>query len=88
MLFSSLTFLFIFLPVVLGLYYLAPRNSRNIVLLAASLLFYAWGEVFYVLIMLFSIILLQGPITRLSTSDSNLNIYKIEINSIEWKSLG
>ena len=69
----------------LGLYYLAPRNSRNIVLLSASLLFYAWGEVFYVLIMLFSIILLQGPITRLSTSDSNLNIYKIEINSIEWK---
>src|SRR4051794_40224230 len=44
MVFSSPFFLFAFLPYVLAAYYLAPRRWRNAVLLAASLLFYAWGE--------------------------------------------
>ena len=44
MLFSSLTFLFCFLPVTVGLYYLVRRELRNIVLLLASIFFYAWGE--------------------------------------------
>ena len=44
MLFSSLSFLFLFLPLTLILYYLAPApRYRNGVLLAASLFFYAWG---------------------------------------------
>jgi alginate O-acetyltransferase complex protein AlgI len=41
--FSSLTFLFFFLPAVIALYYLVPRRARNALLLAASLVFYLWG---------------------------------------------
>ena len=44
MVFSSPQFLFLFLPIALGLYALAPRPARNLVLLLASLLFYVWGE--------------------------------------------
>ena len=55
MVFSSPVFLFLFLPLVLGLYYLFPRKTQNQILLLASLFFYAWGEVYYVLLMLFSI---------------------------------
>lgn len=54
MVFSSLLFLFIFLPIFLGVYYIVPRKFRNFVLFAFSLLFYSWGEPIYVLIMIFS----------------------------------
>lgn len=54
MVFSSLLFLFAFLPVVLVVYYVAPRKLRNPVLFLFSLLFYAWGEPVYVVLMLFS----------------------------------
>ena len=56
MVFSSPIFLFGFLPSALLIYYLTPRSVKNIVLLFTSLLFYAWGEVFYIGIMLVSII--------------------------------
>lgn len=52
MLFSSLTFLLFFLPIVTALYYIVPGKGRNALLLAASLLFYAWGEPAYVVVML------------------------------------
>ena len=55
MVFSAPMFLFGFLPFSLLAYFLMPKKFRNIVLLAISLLFYAWGEVFYLIIMLFSI---------------------------------
>ncbi len=56
MLFSSSVFLFIFLPaVLLGNYLLRGQRARNLLLLGASLLFYAWGEPVYVFLMLFSI---------------------------------
>ena len=55
MVFSSLLFLFRFLPAVLLLYYMAPRKVRNVILLLFSLFFYAWGEPKYVLLMLCSI---------------------------------
>mgnify|MGYP000918307980 CR=1 FL=1 len=54
MVFSSLNFIFVFLPLVLLLYYLAPRRFRNAVLFLASLFFYAWGEPVYIVLMLFS----------------------------------
>lgn len=57
MLFSSIPFLFYFLPAVLILYFLAPRVLKNTVLLLASLVFYAWGEPKYVLLMISSILL-------------------------------
>ena len=58
MLFVSLTFLFLFLPSVLGLYYVLKghRNIQNAVLFLASLFFYAWGEPKFVLVMLASIV--------------------------------
>lgn len=43
MLFSSIVFLFTFLPAVMILYYLLPVRFRNVILLLASLVFYAWG---------------------------------------------
>ena len=56
MLFSSTIFLFLFLPLTLtGYFLLRGVHARNIFLLSASLLFYAWGEVFYLLVMLLSI---------------------------------
>lgn len=54
MVFSSFVFLMVFLPIVLLVYYICPGRLRNLVLLIASLIFYAWGEPVYVLIMLFS----------------------------------
>jgi alginate O-acetyltransferase complex protein AlgI len=55
MLFSSLEFLFLFLPVVLALYFAVPMRFKNLLLLAGSLLFYAWGEPVYVVLMVVSI---------------------------------
>lgn len=55
MVFSSLNFIFIFLPVVLILYYLVPFRLKNPVLLLASIVFYAWGEPVYVVLMILSI---------------------------------
>ena len=56
MLFSSLPFLFYFLPLFFILYFTAKkRNTRNYVLLAFSLVFYAWGEPVYIFLMIFSI---------------------------------
>lgn len=60
MLFSSAIFLFLFLPVTLGVYFAAPRRLRNAALLALSLLFYAWGEKGYVLLIAASIALNYG----------------------------
>lgn len=54
MVFSSLLFLFVFLPVFLGIYYVCPKKYRNLVLLIFSLIFYSWGEPIYVGIMIFS----------------------------------
>lgn len=55
MIFSSIFFLFIFLPITLLVYYIAPKQFRNFILLLFSLVFYAWGEPVYVVLMLFSI---------------------------------
>ena len=55
MVFSSLTFLFLFFPLVMLLYYLLPwRGYRNVLLLVFSLVFYAWGEPVYIVLMLLS----------------------------------
>ncbi len=52
MLFSSLTFLFYFLPCVILLYFVSPKKLKNTVLLISSLIFYGWGEPKYVWLML------------------------------------
>lgn len=55
MLFSSMIFLWAFLPIVLISYYLVKEEYRNYVLIVASIIFYAWGEPLYIFLMLFSI---------------------------------
>ena len=55
MLFSSISFLYYFLPCVLIAYFAAPQRVKNLVLLIFSLVFYGWGEPVYVLVMLISI---------------------------------
>ncbi len=57
MLFSSIPFLYYFLPSVLILYFLAPKKLKNTVLLISSLVFYGWGEPKYVIMMVASIII-------------------------------
>ena len=56
MIFSSLPFLFFFLPLFFLIYFIFPqRNARNFILLVTSLIFYAWGEPVYIFLMIFSI---------------------------------
>jgi alginate O-acetyltransferase complex protein AlgI len=77
MVFSSNIFLFAFLPLTLFLYFLSPqKNYKNILLLAASLIFYAWGEAQYLLLLLVSIaanyffgILLSKPSLKKRVAD-------------------
>ena len=57
MIFSSLTFLFAYLPLTLTVYFLAPLKWRNFVLLLVSLFFYGWGEPVYIVIMFLSILI-------------------------------
>ena len=57
MVFSSIPFLYVFLPVVLLIYFLCPMSRKNLVLMVSGFLFYAWGEPVYVLLMLFSTLL-------------------------------
>lgn len=57
MVFSSLLFLFMYLPVVLLIYYAVPYKFRNLFLFFANLVFYGWGEPVYVCLMLFSTVL-------------------------------
>jgi len=56
MIFSSPVFIFLFLPLVLLANFVCKNNYRNFVLIIASLFFYAWGETFYIAIMIISII--------------------------------
>ena len=55
MIFSSIPFLYYFLPAVLAVYYLTPRREKNAVLLLASLFFYGWGEPKLLWLMVFTI---------------------------------
>lgn len=60
MVFSSIIFIFFFLPLVIGLYFAVPFKYKNIILLIFSLLFYAWGEPRYVFLMIVSILVNYG----------------------------
>ena len=57
MVFSSLVFMFIYLPVVLAVYYLVPVKWRNLWLFIVNLVFYGWGEPVYILLMMLSILI-------------------------------
>ncbi|OPA73971.1 transcriptional regulator [Paenibacillus selenitireducens] len=57
MVFSSVVFLFYFLPFTLLIYFAAPRRWKNLALLLISLVFYAWGEPVYIALLLFSAVI-------------------------------
>ena len=52
MVFSSIVFLYIFLPIMLLLYFIVPSKFKNAIMILASLVFFAWGEIRYIFIML------------------------------------
>lgn len=52
MVFSSIVFLYIFLPIMLFIYFIVPNKLKNAVMIIASLIFFAWGEIRYIFIML------------------------------------
>ena len=57
MVFSSMIFLWLFLPIILLLYFISNDKFKNIILLIGSLIFYAWGEPKYIILMLISILI-------------------------------
>ena len=71
MVFSSLTFLYAYLPVVLLVYYLVPIRWRNLVLFIVSLFFYGWGEPRYVFVMVGSIFLNWGAGLLIEKAQNN-----------------
>ena len=77
MVFSSLTFLFAFLPVALAGWYLLPKKLRTGFLLLISLVFYAWGEPLYVFLMIGSILANWGIGIAMSRSDAHKKLWLI-----------
>jgi len=83
MVFSGIPFLFYYLPILLLVYFAVPashRHARNLVLLIASLLFYAWGEGLYVLLLLFSITINHKIAQRLLTQNKTALIVGVIVN--------
>ena len=76
MLFSSLIFIFLFLPLVLLAYFISPKFIKNYVLLFFSLIFYAWGEPKFVIAMLLSIILNYFFALLIARNNKNRNLKK------------
>ena len=74
MVFSSPIFLFFFLPALITVYFCTPKQFKNLLLLFASLLFYAWGEGFYIALMLISISV-NYVFGRLIESKANGRVY-------------
>jgi alginate O-acetyltransferase complex protein AlgI len=77
MVFSSLTFLFAFLPITLIVYYLVPQKAKNVVILISGLVFYAWGEPIYVLAMIASTFIDYTAGRIIAKYDDNPKIRKI-----------
>lgn len=81
MLFSSIPFLYYFLPCVLIAYFLAPFRWKNFVLLFFSLIFYSWGEPRYILLMIVSIFLAYGEGILIEKTDGKKGSFWILVAS-------
>ncbi len=81
MLFSSVLFLFVFLPIVIALYYISKRKIKNLILFISSLIFYAWGEPVYVLLMLFSstVDYISGLLIDKGKNENNKSLQKVAL---------
>ena len=69
MVFSSLVFMFAYLPITLLAYYLVPRQGRNIFLFIVNLIFYGWGEPKLVLLMVFNIFFNYAAVGLLTNTE-------------------
>ena len=78
MVFSSLLFLFRFLPLFLALYFAAPKRLRNTILFIGSLIFYGWGEPVYISLLLFSTLVdfIHGKLVGSFNEKGNLTAAK------------
>ena len=88
MLFSSVQFLFFFLPIFLILYYIVPFKLKNLILLIFSLIFYAWGEPIYIVLMVFSSIVDYTNGRLIEKYPSKKKIFMMYSHQLEvvWKS--
>lgn len=90
MVFSSLLFLFRFLPLALILYFLSPKRARNAVLFFISLIFYAWGEPVYMVLMIFSTVVdyLHGRLVERWKAAGDLKKARLTVASSAIINLG
>lgn len=89
MLFSSLVFLWFFLPTAVFLYYLAPgRNAKNIVLFAASLIFYGWGGPRYLLLVLLTALLCYAAGLCIDAAGERTALKKLSVGVFVLITLG
>ena len=72
MVFTSITFLYYFLPIVLLIYFITPYKYKNGVLLLSSLIFYFYGEPKYILLMIFEVLLAYFSMLIVSKSNNKL----------------
>ena len=72
MLFTSIAFLYYFLPLTIIVYFIVPKKCKNIILLIASLLFYFYGEPKYILLMIFEVLLAYFSMLIVSKSNNKL----------------
>ncbi|QUH18653.1 MBOAT family O-acyltransferase [Alkaliphilus sp. B6464] len=77
MVFSSLVFLFLFLPIVLTIYYVSNNKFKNYILLLSSLFFYAWGEPKYIFLMIISIFINYIFGIKVSTNSQSKRLWLI-----------
>ena len=83
MVFSSILFMFIYLPCVLGIYYALPKKYRNGALFALNLIFYGWGEPIYITIMILSTIIdyTHGILVETNIEKGNVKRAKMWVGS-------
>lgn len=83
MVFSSLLFLFRFLPLFLALYFAAPKSLRNGILFFGSLIFYGWGEPVYISLLLFSTLVdfIHGKLVGYFKEKGNLKGARLAVAS-------
>ncbi len=79
MVFSSIEFLYLFLPLIIVVYFIVPSRFKNLILLVFSYLFYAFGEPVYILLMVFSSIVdyIIGRVIESSKQDSYRKLFLI-----------
>ena len=77
MIFSSITFLYYFLPVLLLVYFIVPNKYKNLVLFIASLVFYFYGEPIYIFLMLFTIFVTYICALLMDKSKENKKVFLI-----------